>query len=91
MKRLFFSNFYGLITLCVVSLAFFIFPRVFYFSSRFFNFSSRFYFSNTSKLQDNDSILHYTLGTNANQLRFSHNFLAFLLTNFTKTQTQRIV
>ena len=37
------------------------------------------------------SILHYALVKNACHLRFSHVFLAFVLTNITKTQTKRIV
>ena len=42
---------------------------------------------NASPMRENVSTLHYALGKNASQSRFAR----VLLTNFTKTQTQRIV
>ena len=89
----------GLITLCVVSLEFLIFPRVF-FSCKFFLefFIPTFWYQkckkNTRKLadvrkkRDLFSILHYALGKNASQLRFFSDFGTF---EVTKTQTQRIM
>ena len=63
------------------------FTGVFYFSSR----KNTRKLPNARKMRENVSILHYKLGKNASQLGFSRFFLAFLLTNLTKTQTQRTV
>ena len=46
---------------------------------------------NASSTREILSILHYALGKNASQLRFFAFLLAYLLTNLTKMQTQRIV
>ena len=90
----------GLITLCVVSLAFlfhltfFILPRVFprvfprvldtnmlvsktRVKTREKREKNARKIKNASPTRDNVSILHYALGKNASQLRFSRVFLAF--------------
>ena len=90
----------GLIPLCIVLLAFWIFI-VFFIYTRIYDINML--VSKTRvKTQENVSILHYALGKNTCQLRFFSRFscilLAFcsrfvrvLLTNLTKTQTQCIV
>ena len=96
----------GLITLCVVSLAFlfhlafFILPRVFprVFDTNMLVSKTRVKtqekskknpskIQNASPMRENVFILHYALGKNA----FCSGFAPVLLTNFTKTQTQRTV
>ena len=46
---------------------------------------------NVSPMQEDVSILHYALGKNASQLRFSRVFLAFYLRFCLQTQTKSIV
>ena len=69
----------ALITLCVVSLAFWMFHLRFGFFVAF---------SLARKTQENLSILHYALGKNASQLRFFSRFGTF---EVSKTQTHHIV
>ena len=100
----------GLITLCVVSLAFFILPHVFHFTSRFF-LAFRYHcvgIQNASenarkmlekreenpKREPNGRKYFYItlcIGQKRKSVAFCSHFASVLLTNFTKTQTQRIV
>ena len=72
--------------LCVVSLAFFIFPHV-CFSSHFLCEEECEKITQQEKSARKYLILHYMLGKNVSQLRFSRVFLAFLLTNANPTHS----
>ena len=69
----------GLITLCVVPLAFFIFTRFSRVSlkTREKRVKNVRKIKNASPTRENVSILHFAFGKNASKLRFSRVFLAF--------------
>ena len=91
------KGFKGLITLCVVFLAFILSSRFLFFLASlptWYQKCEEKPQENGSKTGENVSILYYMFGKNASQLpffAFCSVFAHVLLSNLTKTQTQRIV